>query len=32
MSTLARADVVIEERELELERLAIAGFLELLRT
>ena len=31
MSTLARADVVIEERELELERLAIAGFLELLR-
>lgn len=30
MGTVARADVAIEERELELERLAIAGFVELL--
>jgi flagellar biosynthesis/type III secretory pathway chaperone len=30
MTSVARADVVIEERELELEKLAIAGLLELL--
>lgn len=31
MTPVARADVVIEERELEQERLAIAAFLELLQ-
>lgn len=31
MASVARADVAIEERELELERLAIAGFIEVLR-
>jgi flagellar biosynthesis/type III secretory pathway chaperone len=31
MASVARADIAIEERELELERLAIAGFIDVLR-